>query len=76
MAGNNPRSVLLTLFIFAMVLSPMLPSEAARFPANGLGGVMLLRRPAVPPPAPCPACVCCAPAPPGRCCPCGRCAAP
>ncbi|KAJ4717985.1 Cell division cycle protein-like protein [Melia azedarach] len=74
MAGKNPSSLLLTFFIFAMVLSPtlMLPCEAARFSANGLSGVMRLQKEAnYPQKVYCPHCVCCAPAPPGKCCKCG-----
>ncbi|XWS16270.1 hypothetical protein CRYUN_Cryun34aG0070700 [Craigia yunnanensis] len=57
MAGDYPRSVLITVVIFALVLSPMLPCGEAR---------SLAPRPI------CPACVCCAPPPPGQaCCRCG-----
>ncbi|CAK7356581.1 unnamed protein product [Dovyalis caffra] len=64
--GNSLRSILVTLFVFAMVLSPILPSaEAGRLNHRVLAG----------PPRPiCPACVCCAPPPPGFCCEC--CATP
>ncbi|ESR40080.1 hypothetical protein CICLE_v10026890mg [Citrus x clementina] len=71
MAGNNPRCMLLTLFIFVIVLSPTLPcKEAARLTAaNGLSGV---QRAPFAPTIVCPLCVrCCEPAPPGRCCKCG-----
>ncbi|KAJ0074848.1 hypothetical protein Patl1_33907 [Pistacia atlantica] len=63
MSINNAKSFLVTLLIFAMVLSPLqLPCEAAR--VQGLDRVLLQDGPV------CPACVCCAPAPPGGCCPC------
>ncbi|KAJ4717986.1 cryptdin protein-related [Melia azedarach] len=76
MASNNSSSFLLTLFIFSVVLSPMLPCEAARFTDNGLSGVLrVLQQAPSPPIIFCPACVCCAPAPPGACCPC-RCPSP
>ncbi|XWS20203.1 hypothetical protein CRYUN_Cryun31cG0079700 [Craigia yunnanensis] len=57
MAGDYPRSVLITLVIFSLVLSPMLPCGEARPPA----------------PTPmCPTCVCCGPPPPDQaCCSCG-----
>ncbi|KAL6335735.1 hypothetical protein AAG906_039498 [Vitis piasezkii] len=62
-ATNSPRSILLTIFIFAMVLSPMVSScDAARFTQREL-----LQEDEGPI---CPACVCCSPAPPGGCCPC------
>uniref|UniRef100_F6HY67 Uncharacterized protein n=1 Tax=Vitis vinifera TaxID=29760 RepID=F6HY67_VITVI len=64
-ATNSPRSILLTIFIFAMVLSPMVsPCDAARFTQRELlqGGPL------------CPACVCCSPLPPNGCCQC--CASP
>ncbi|KAL9387719.1 hypothetical protein Peur_020843 [Populus x canadensis] len=61
MAGNSLKSILVTLFIFAMVLSPILPSaEAGRLNHRGLQS----GRPI------CPTCVCCSPPPPGSCCPC------
>ncbi|ONI16014.1 hypothetical protein Pyn_09028 [Prunus yedoensis var. nudiflora] len=62
MAGECMRSALVTLFIFAMVLSPILTSEAARFTFPDTTPI-------------CPDCVCCAPPPPGYCCDC-NCAAP
>ncbi|KAJ0007913.1 hypothetical protein Pint_29546 [Pistacia integerrima] len=58
-AGNPSSSVLVTLFIFVVVFSPMLSCEAARF-TNGFHRHGLY----------CPQCVCCAPAKPGKCCPC------
>ncbi|KAG6782238.1 hypothetical protein POTOM_011633 [Populus tomentosa] len=59
MAGNSLKSIMVTLFIFAMVLSPILPSaDAGRLNHRGLQGPI------------CPACVCCSPPPPGSCCPC------
>ncbi|KAJ0076423.1 hypothetical protein Patl1_33933 [Pistacia atlantica] len=60
-AGNPSSSVLVTLFIFVVVFSPMLSCEASRFtPFNGVHRDRLY----------CPQCVCCAPAKPGKCCPC------
>ncbi|GFZ04221.1 hypothetical protein Acr_16g0008450 [Actinidia rufa] len=56
---NSASSVLVTLFLFALVFSPVLQSEAARFTQREL-----LQGPI------CPACVCCEPPPPGECCPC------
>ncbi|KAJ0075302.1 hypothetical protein Patl1_33924 [Pistacia atlantica] len=53
-AGNPSSSVLVTLFIFVVVFSPMLPCEAARF-TNGFHRHGLY----------CPQCVCCAAAKPG-----------
>uniref|UniRef100_A0A6N2MUB8 Uncharacterized protein n=1 Tax=Salix viminalis TaxID=40686 RepID=A0A6N2MUB8_SALVM len=58
MAGNSLKSVLVTLFVFAMVLSPMLPSaEAGRLNHRGLQSGPI-----------CLTCVCCTPPPPGSCC--------
>ncbi|PON54504.1 hypothetical protein PanWU01x14_194630 [Parasponia andersonii] len=56
MAGSDRtlRSAFVTLFVFAMVLTP-LTSEAAR--------VIYLDTTPI-----CPACVCCTPPPPGSCC--------
>ncbi|OAY36566.1 hypothetical protein MANES_11G030700v8 [Manihot esculenta] len=65
MATNSLKSVLVAVFIFAMVLSPMMPGEAARL---GHRDLLQTRRPI------CPACVCCIPPPPGSCCSC--CASP
>ncbi|KAF3450661.1 hypothetical protein FNV43_RR06750 [Rhamnella rubrinervis] len=59
-AGKSTSSILVTVLIFAMILSPMTTCEAARSPKP--------ERPI------CPACVCCEPAPKGSCCRC--CAAP
>ncbi|PRQ51198.1 hypothetical protein RchiOBHm_Chr2g0141731 [Rosa chinensis] len=61
MSGGSMRFALVTLFIFAMVLSPITTSEAARFTFLDTTPI-------------CPACVCCAPAPRGSCCDC--CATP
>ncbi|KAF3450660.1 hypothetical protein FNV43_RR06749 [Rhamnella rubrinervis] len=55
------RSPLVTLFIFAMVLSSLSTSDGARF-------FYLDATPI------CPACVCCSTPPPGSCCDC--CASP
>ncbi|GAY56430.1 hypothetical protein CUMW_171880 [Citrus unshiu] len=71
MAGKISSSVLLKLFIFAMVFSSILPFEAAQPPGPPLYK-MPPRAPIRPSPPIrfCPQCVCCAPAPPGKCCPC------
>ncbi|KAL5822662.1 hypothetical protein ACOSQ4_020562 [Xanthoceras sorbifolium] len=67
-ACNSLRSVLVTLLIFAMVFSPILPCQAVRFTAaHGINGVMRIKKP---PTLYCIHCVCCAPAPPGQCCKC------
>ncbi|KAF9689943.1 hypothetical protein SADUNF_Sadunf01G0144700 [Salix dunnii] len=66
MAGDSLKFILVSFFIFAMVLSPIVPSaEAGRLNHRGLARVS---RPI------CPACVCCSPPPPGSCCRC--CASP
>ncbi|OMO70930.1 hypothetical protein CCACVL1_18575 [Corchorus capsularis] len=65
MAGNNAGSILITIFLFALVLSPMLPCDATR-PIDHPGPVV--KR------VICPDCVCCTPPPPGSCCKC--CASP
>ncbi|KAG2728898.1 hypothetical protein I3760_01G225400 [Carya illinoinensis] len=54
MAGNSLRSAFVTLFVFAIILSPKVTCDAARFTQEVV----------------CPACVCCTPAPPGSCCQC------
>ncbi|KAI3455512.1 hypothetical protein Pfo_012175 [Paulownia fortunei] len=65
MASNNLRSIMVTLFLFSFVLSPILPtSDAARFTVVQ---EVLATGPI------CPACVCCEPPPPGSCC--SRCCA-
>ncbi|KAG2722819.1 hypothetical protein I3843_02G122300 [Carya illinoinensis] len=62
MAGNSIRSIFVSLFVFAVILSPlMVTCDAARFTQR-------VTRPV------CPACVCCTPAPAGSCCRC--CATP
>ncbi|KAM1462368.1 hypothetical protein COP2_047804 [Malus domestica] len=58
MASNSTTSALVTLFMFAMVLSPISTSEAAR-------STFIVSD------ATCPACVCCpGSAPKGSCCKC------
>nr|DAD44533.1 TPA_asm: hypothetical protein HUJ06_002763 [Nelumbo nucifera] len=69
MAAKSGISMMATLLILALVLSPVLPTEAARFTNNELFGRTLLQEEII-----CPACVCCTPAPPGECCEC--CASP
>ncbi|KAI5602437.1 hypothetical protein BDE02_01G156000 [Populus trichocarpa] len=60
MAGNSLKSILVSLFIFAMVLSPIIPSAAAgRLNPRGLAGTSRTI---------CPTCVCCTPPPRGSCC--------
>ncbi|XP_004486803.1 uncharacterized protein [Cicer arietinum] len=57
MATNSVKCTLVTIFIFAMALSPTLPScDAARVPLAVNNGPI------------CPTCVCCTPPPPGSCC--------
>ncbi|KAL8466056.1 hypothetical protein ACS0TY_035251 [Phlomoides rotata] len=57
--SNTLRCTMVSLFLFALVLSPIFPTcEAARFTE------VLAKRPI------CPACVCCEPPPPGSCCRC------
>nr|XP_027121360.1 uncharacterized protein LOC113738378 [Coffea arabica] len=56
--NSSMRAAVATLVLFSIVLT--LPCEATRPTPE------LIRRP----PIVCPACVCCAPAPPGSCCPC------
>ncbi|CAF2056787.1 hypothetical protein Bca4012_098766 [Brassica carinata] len=75
MATERSSSViLLSVLVLALVLSPILPCQAARAHLDVEGRMLLLlRAQRVPPPPPirfCPACACCAPAPPGACCPC------
>ncbi|KAI9109478.1 hypothetical protein K1719_019532 [Acacia pycnantha] len=65
MATDSLKLSLVTLFIFAVILSPTttLTCEAARAPPP--------RAPGIPNNLFCPLCVCCAPPPaPGKCCPC------
>ncbi|WCJ39676.1 cryptdin protein-related [Euphorbia peplus] len=63
MATSSIKSVLVTLFIFAMVLSPMIPTEATRLNTREL---LQTKKP-----FPCPDCMCCSSAPPaGSCCAC------
>ncbi|XP_054783165.1 uncharacterized protein LOC129290431 [Prosopis cineraria] len=69
MASNSLKLTLLTLFIFAIIFSPMttLPCDAARAPPPG--GPAPTPFPEIP--IYCPLCLCCAPPPaPGKCCPC------
>ncbi|OMO66491.1 Cell division cycle protein-like protein [Corchorus olitorius] len=66
MAGKNAGSILITIFLFALVLSPILPCDATR-PIDHLGPVV--KRVIL-----CPDCVCCTPPAPGSCCKC--CASP
>ncbi|CAF1705266.1 unnamed protein product [Brassica oleracea] len=58
---SSKSSVLLYVLVLALVLSPILP-------CRGPGGRKLMAP--SPPVRMCPQCVCCAPAPPGYCCPC------
>ncbi|KAJ0250392.1 Transmembrane protein [Hirschfeldia incana] len=75
MATERSSSViLLSVLILALVLSPILPCQAARAHLDVEARMLLLLRASgVPSPPPirfCPACACCAPARPGACCPC------
>ncbi|WJX42989.1 hypothetical protein P8452_30153 [Trifolium repens] len=57
MATNSMKFTLLTIFIFAMALTPNLPCHAARLPlAVVLNGPICID------------CVCCTIPPPGHCC--------
>ncbi|XP_065868970.1 uncharacterized protein [Euphorbia lathyris] len=62
MASSSMKSVLVTLFIFAMVLSPIMQTQAARLNTRDL---LQTDEPIF-----CPACVCCSPPPHGSCCEC------
>ncbi|KAL0676625.1 hypothetical protein Bca4012_004606 [Brassica carinata] len=71
---SSKSSVLLYVLVLALVLSPILPCQAA---SVHLGGKLVdlsifpsSMLPYSPPVRMCPQCVCCAPAPPGYCCPC------
>ncbi|WJX42992.1 hypothetical protein P8452_30155 [Trifolium repens] len=55
MATNSMKFTLMTVFIFAIALSPTLPCHAARLP-------LAVSRPI------CIQCVCCTPPPEGHCC--------
>ncbi|KAF7814185.1 small proline-rich protein 2H-like [Senna tora] len=69
MASHSLRLSLVTLFIFAIIFSPSLPSHAA--PSITPTLPRPIRLPPGTPPIICPACLCCAPPPaPGTCCPC------
>ncbi|CAF2097569.1 BnaA05g15130D [Brassica napus] len=76
MAAERSSSViLLSVLVLALVLSPILPCQAARAHLDVEGRMLLLLgAQRVPPPPPpirfCPACACCAPASAGACCPC------
>ncbi|XP_018489899.1 uncharacterized protein LOC108860532 [Raphanus sativus] len=77
MATERSSSViLLSVLVLALVLSPILPCQAAQAHLDVEGRMLLLLQASqVPSPSPapirfCPACACCAPAPPGACCPC------
>ncbi|PSS18031.1 GDP polyribonucleotidyltransferase [Actinidia chinensis var. chinensis] len=65
MANYFPKSMGVTLLIFAIILNPVLPCKAAQVAHRDL-----LAKPP-PPLLLCPDCVCCEPAPPGSCCRCG-----
>ncbi|KAK4764636.1 hypothetical protein SAY86_025726 [Trapa natans] len=62
MAGSRPISIIVSLMILALVLSPAPICVEARLNER------VLKDPI------CPACVCCTPPPPGKCCKC--CASP
>ncbi|KAG2728904.1 hypothetical protein I3843_01G221000 [Carya illinoinensis] len=54
MAGNSLRPAFVTLFMFAIILFPMVICDAAQFAQEVV----------------CPTCVCCTPKRPGSCCQC------
>ncbi|KFK39442.1 hypothetical protein AALP_AA3G245500 [Arabis alpina] len=64
---TGASKILIYILVLALVFSPTLPCQAAIVPL-GSGGRKLMTPP--PPIRFCPQCVCCAPAPPGSCCPC------
>ncbi|KAF2613697.1 hypothetical protein F2Q70_00010248 [Brassica cretica] len=67
---SSKSSVLLYVLVLALVLSPILSCQAASVHlGGGSPGGRKLMEPS-PPVRMCPQCVCCAPAPPGYCCPC------
>ncbi|KAG7578134.1 hypothetical protein ISN45_Aa03g023500 [Arabidopsis thaliana x Arabidopsis arenosa] len=65
--GSARSNIPLYVFVLALVLSPTLPCQADGMPLGG--GVRKLMA-SSPPILICPECECCAPAPPGSCCPC------
>ncbi|VVA98883.1 unnamed protein product [Arabis nemorensis] len=65
--GSSRSSILLYVLVLMLVLSPMLPCQAASVPLGGGGRKLMAPSPPI---RMCPQCVCCAPAPPGYCCPC------
>ncbi|KAK4267369.1 hypothetical protein QN277_024156 [Acacia crassicarpa] len=73
MASDSLKLSLVTLFIFAVILSPTttLPCEAARPPPPRAPVPKPLRHSRFPDNLICPQCVCFAPPPaPDKCCPC------
>ncbi|OAY36565.1 hypothetical protein MANES_11G030600v8 [Manihot esculenta] len=71
MAGNCSRQILMSLLLFCMALSLILPCYAARYEPAAYH----IKDPDIGRSRPiCPDCVCCKPPPPGSCCKC--CAAP
>ncbi|CAF1931562.1 unnamed protein product [Brassica oleracea var. botrytis] len=66
---TNPSksSVLIYVLVLALVLSPILPCQAASVHLGGGGRKLMAPSP---PLLMCPHCECCAPAAPGFCCPC------
>ncbi|PKI62290.1 hypothetical protein CRG98_017291 [Punica granatum] len=58
MAASRSISIIMSLMILALVMSPAPPCHAARLNERVLTGPI------------CPACVCCSPPPPGSCCEC------
>ncbi|XP_056866565.1 uncharacterized protein LOC108857356 [Raphanus sativus] len=63
----SKSSVLLYVLVLALVLSPILPCQAASVHLGGGGRKLMAPSP---PLLMCPHCACCAAAQPGFCCPC------
>ncbi|KAL1829251.1 hypothetical protein DCAR_0208580 [Daucus carota subsp. sativus] len=69
MASWNPKSIVVALFLLAIVISPALPCEAARLPHRGIlqnddGPVCIACECCAPPPSPDKCCICCFQIPP------------
>ncbi|ESQ47731.1 hypothetical protein EUTSA_v10021873mg [Eutrema salsugineum] len=64
---SSESNVLLYVLVLAVVLSPILPCQAASGHLGGGGRKLMAPSPPI---RMCPQCVCCAPAAPGYCCPC------
>ncbi|XP_019082863.1 PREDICTED: uncharacterized protein LOC109125543 [Camelina sativa] len=66
-AGSSRSTILLFVLVLSLVLSPILPRQATSLPLGGGGRKLMAPSPPI---LMCPQCACCAPAPPGFCCPC------